>query len=259
MMLAAGGLSIGMALTCVLALLLPLWLLAQAGIWLSVFGPITTMACIAVTVAGFTVPLAMAAVAMLVPGRDLDLTGMTLVAIFHGAILGGTTWFYLNALRQLKSGPDGVLDWFLCRIHTARRRIEVVRIGQASGKASPAFSGALAGALSVTAYPVLQAWLPEQAVLIFCVCFTNGLALWLNVWIMSRWLAQAIALKAMEREQGQRYVTDRLEWLESERGRFRVGRWLRRLWPCPVPLLDADKVDLSPPPSHPKRRKNASA
>ncbi|MFZ5528902.1 MAG: hypothetical protein ACOZE7_19775 [Pseudomonadota bacterium] len=169
-----------------------------------------------------------------------DLRFMGLMLLSHLAVLAVLIVWRWRALLKPGENSADVLAWFLCRIHLRSGRIEAVRLGQAGG-AALGVSGAWAGAASVAAYPVLKAWLPESTLVVLAACAGNGLAVWLHAWLVSRWCAQALVLRNIERDCGRRFMSDRFEWLETQRQASFLGRFLRRCWPAPVTAAAAEK------------------
>lgn len=242
-----GGVSLADAMPWILLAAALSWGLSQALIWLSVFGSRTTLVAMAWLVSCFTLPFSVGLAPMLTHRGDLRFMALMLLA--HLTLLALLIVWRWRALAKSRNDSADVLAWFLCRIHLRPGRIEAVRLGQAGG-AAIGVSGAWAGAASVAAYPMLKAWLPESTLVVLAACAGNGLAVWLHAWLVSRWCAQALVLSSIERDRGQRFVSDRFEWLETQRQAFFWGRLLRRCWPAPVTL---DAAGTSPP--EPKQRK----
>jgi len=80
----------------------------------------------------------------------------------------------------------------------------------------------------------LKGLLGEGGLLLFAAIAGHGIALWFHVEVVSHWWAQAFELNAIQRKTGQRFFTNQLERLERERQSHWWGRFLRRIWPCPV-------------------------
>lgn len=234
---ARGGL--GSVSHWLLPVVLITWLLAQVSIWLSLYGSRTTLVAVVVMVSCFVLPFSLAMSPMLTHPGDLSIMGASL--LLHLLVLMASTAWRLWQLRSPAVNGDGVLEWFMCRIHLDTRRIE--RSIKASGGAG--VSAAWVGALSVASYPLLKSWVGDGGLQLFAVCFSHGLAGWLYVFVLSRWWAQAWRLRTIERREGALFVSDRLAWLEAQRQQSAWGRLLRRLWPLP-PGLELGEVQESP-------------
>lgn len=212
------------------------WLVGAAGLWLSCFGVVTTWVASLVTLFGFAIPFAVMLIPAVVPGQQNDRLAMLVVALAHGVIVALCTVWHARR-RQPPAQPGGTVTWFMCRVHLATRRIEGIRAGHhrpadAAGKASNR-SLWWGGAASVASYPVLKMLFPESALLMFAVLFGNALALWLEVGVLSQWMAQAWRLACWQTPDAPVFVSDRLAWLEKERQQHWWGRWLRQRFALP--------------------------
>lgn len=231
-----------------LPLVLITWLLAQVAIWLSLYGSRTTLVAVAVMVLCFTLPFSLAMSPMLTYPGDLFIMGGTLV--LHLLVLVVSTAWRLWQLRSPVGDGDGVLEWFMCRIHLGPCRIErSIKVSGAAG-----VSGAWVGALSVASYPLLKAWVGDGGLQLFAFCFSHGMAGWLYVSVLSRWWAQAWQVRAIEHREGVLFVSDRLAWLEAQRQQSAWGRLLRRLWPLPTGLELGEVLESQQRPVHRLRR-----
>lgn len=216
------------------------WVMGAAGLWLSCFGVATTWVASLITLFGFAIPFAVMLVPAVVPGQQHDRAAMLMVALAHAAAVLLSTVWHLRRLQR-PAGPEGSVTWFMCRVHLATRRIEGVRAGQRreADTPGPGSNRSLwwGGAASVATYPLLKMLFPESGLLLFAVVFGNVLALWLEVGVLSRWMAQAWRLASWQAPGAPAFVTDRLGWLERERQQGWLGRLLRRRFPLPPGVL----------------------
>lgn len=210
------------------------WLLAQWMIWLSVFGIYTTLFMLLIMLLFATLPFSVALLPHVLP--DGYQWVMALVALLHLAVLlVATHRQWRNLQLAMKQGAE-VLTGVVCRVHLSSQRMESARITDETQLSNGAQRGLWGGAASVMAYPILRDWLGNEALLATGTCMGFVGAVWLHARVASRWLAMSCFLMGLERQTGHRFVPSQLEWLESQRQAHWLGRFLRRLWPCPVPL-----------------------
>jgi hypothetical protein len=228
----------GSRLPTIVQVVLPLavmgWLLAQWMIWLSVFGTYATLFVLLIMLLFATLPFSVALLPHVLPEGYQWV--MALVALLHLAVLlVATHRQWRNLQLAMKQGAE-VLSGVVCRVHLSSQRIESTRITDETQLSIGANRGLWGGAASVMAYPILRHWLGNEALLAVCSCMGFVVAVWLHVTVAARWLAMSGLLMSMERQTGHRFVPSQLEWLESQRQAHWLGRFLRRVWPCPVPL-----------------------
>lgn len=242
-LLAGSGASLRGVLLWAGLLTVPALMLAEVCLWLSVFGTRATMTFTSLFALLFTLPLGVGPAVMLTQVGDVFIMGA--FAVVHVLLLVTSALWHLARWRRVDAAGIDVVDGLLSRVHLRRHRIESMRPeGAVAGHAGG--GGAWMGALSVLAYPVLSACLGESGFHLLLVCFGNAVAVWLNVFFLSRWWADAWHLRSIERRDGVLFVSDRLAWLEARRQQSAWGRFLRRCWPLPVGM-DLSKAPSSEP------------
>ncbi|HEX5371756.1 MAG TPA: hypothetical protein VFW84_03390 [Aquabacterium sp.] len=118
------------------------------------------------------------------------------------------------------------LKWLDCEIDLRRHRIGQVR-RPGDGSTSLVAPGVIGG-LSVVAYLLIQAWLPQAGLIVLGVAISWALGLWLCLWPLGRALGQAWRLRQIERQTGQHFVSEHLDRLTRERQASIIGRWWSR-------------------------------
>lgn len=251
----------GSHLSTIVQVALPLvvmgWLLAQWMIWLSAFGIYTTLFVLLIMLLFATLPFSVGLLLFVLP--EGYQWAMALAALFLLAVLVVATHRQRRNLQLAMEQGAEVLTGVVCRVHLGSQRIESARITDEAQLRIGGQRGLWGGAASVMAYPILSNWLGNEGILAVGACFGFVLAVWMHATVAARWLAMCGLLMSLERQTGHRFVPSHLEWLESQRQAHWVGRFLRRIWPCPVPLdplaLQPAMQDVAPVRTRRRRRK----
>lgn len=210
------------------------WFFAQWMIWLSVFGTYSTLFVLLIMLLFVTLPFSVGLLPHVL--SDGYQWGMVLATLLQLAVLLVATHKQWRNLQLAMNQGAEVLTGVVCRVHLSSQRIESTRITDETQLSIGAKRGLWGGAASVLVYPLLNNWLGNEALLALCTCMGFVVTVWLHATVAARWLAMSCLLLKIEKRTGQRFLPCQLEWLETQRQAHWLGRLLRRVWPCPVPL-----------------------
>ncbi len=198
------------------------WALAMLAVWVSRFGVRHTLVAVASGFFGACIPLSVILSAVLVTP---DVPGWAPALVIAGA---QALLLMLSAVVHARRAPagDGAqrLHWPECDIDMKRftwTRPEAPLTS--SARWAPPAIGA---ALSVVAYHALKPRLPGDDLAVVGLLIGNLLSAWLCLGPLGRALGRSWRLAAVERTEGRRFVSSRLDWLTRERLRSPIGRWL---------------------------------
>ena len=198
------------------------WALAMLAVWVSRFGVRHARVAVAASFFGVCIPLSVLLSAVLVTP---DVQGWAPALVIAGA---QALLLSLSAVVHARRAPgdDGArrLHWPGCDVDM--RRFTWTRPEAplpSSARWAPPTIGA---ALSVTTYLALRTRLPGDDLAAVGLSIGNALSAWLCLGPLGRALGRSWRLAAVERAEGRRFVSSRLDWLTRERLRSPVGRWL---------------------------------
>lgn len=202
-------------------------LLAMGAVWASSYGVRHSLLTALSLFLTLSLPLSVVLVPAVAP---ITVHGWGPVALAAGA--QGLLWVvasvYHSRRAQVTPGATRV-TWPDCQVNLARRTIAKVEAeAPVSGRW---ISPSLVGAASVALYHVLKANFSADVVVVLGLVMANAMAVWLTTGPVARACGQAFQLGRIERTDGRPFVSARLPWLEQERARSPIGRWVRRLMP----------------------------
>lgn len=200
--------------------LLAAWL-AHLSIWASRWGTRHQWVSAIAAFTLFVLPWSLMLTPKLQPGMPWLSVGIIVVEVL--ALLGSAV---VHARLSRTDPHSQRLQWLDCEIDLRRHRICRVR-RPGDGSAVFIAPGAIGG-LSVLAYLLIRAWLPQEGLIVLGVAISWALGLWLCLWPLGRALGQAWRLRQIERQTSQHFVSEHIERLTRERQGSFIGRWWSR-------------------------------
>lgn len=195
--------------------------LAHLAIWASRWGRLHQEVTAIATLLLFVLPWSLMLTPRLQDGSlrlSIGIAGAELMALLASAAV--------HAHRCTLQARANRLIWSDCEIDVRRQVIAQVR--RPGDRSTMMVAPSLIGGLSVAAYLFIQTLLPERSMLMVAVAISWALALWLCIGPLGRALGQAWRLRQIERQSGQRFVSEHLARLTQERQRSPIGRWWAR-------------------------------
>jgi hypothetical protein len=215
-----------------------------AAVWVSVFGTRHALWGVAAAHGLVALPLAVLLLPAVWPAGQVSVgvpLAALVVAAAHTALLFAATAWRIRRQGPLpgtQAGASRGQRWAGLRLYPERGTWQ--EEGAASGQQTPpgglprAVGPAAMGLLSVGAFGALRMWLQPDALATAAFVLGNALCLWLSLWLLSRALARAWALRGWELRSGARLAHPRALAFTAERERSPVGRWLRRRLAAPA-------------------------
>lgn len=201
-------------------------LLALIAVWVSTYGVRHSLVAATTVFLAFSLPLSLVLVPAVAPVAEHGWWPVALAAGGQVLLLALSSAYQAHKAR-LQPGASAV-TWPDCQVNLVRRTITKADTDAERTGPERWVSPALIGAASVGLYQLLQAMLAAEAVVVVALVVANAMSVWVTTGPIARACGQSFQLRKLERADGRRFVSGRLPWLNQERQRSSLGRWMQR-------------------------------